>query len=159
MDQTAKKTALRSFPSGLYALGVRQGGAAHAMTANWVMQCSFEPPMLAVAIEPDSRTIELVREAGAFALSVFPSGARQLAGKLGRSSKNTPEKLEGVGHHAAPASGAPVLDEATGWLDCRVVSEHPAGDHILVLAEVVEAGVQREGEVLTLKETGFRYAG
>ena len=98
-------------------------------------------------------------QARAFALSIFPTGARQTAGKLGRSSANVPNKLEGIGHHAAPVTHSPVLDEGTGWLDCRVVSEQPAGDHVLVVAEVVEAGVQREERTLTLEETGFRYAG
>jgi flavin reductase (DIM6/NTAB) family NADH-FMN oxidoreductase RutF len=56
-------------------------------------------------------------------------------------------------------TGAPVLDEATGWLDCRVAAEHPAGDHVLLVAEVVDAGVQHEAKTLTLEETGFRYAG
>ena len=159
MDHEAKKRVLRSVVYGLYALGVRSGEEAHAMTVNWVTQTSFEPPMLAVAVEVESRTLPMLREAGAFALSILPAGARQLAGKLGRSSRNVPDKLEGVAHHPSPASGAPVLDEATGWLDCRVVSAHPSGDHVLVIAEVTEAGVQGEAETLTLKETGFRYAG
>jgi flavin reductase (DIM6/NTAB) family NADH-FMN oxidoreductase RutF len=159
MNQDAKKRVLRSLVYGLYALGVRRGDGAHAMTVNWVTQTSFEPPMLAVAIEIESASLRHVRESGAFALSVFPAGARQLAGKLGRSSANVPDKLEGVAHHPAPVTGSPVLDEATGWLDCRVVAELPSGDHVLVLAEVVEAGLGAEGATLTLKETGFRYAG
>ena len=159
MNQDAKKRVLRSFAYGLYALGVRRGDGAHAMTANWVMQTSFEPPMVAVAIELESASLRHVRERGAFAVSVLPTGARQLAGKLGRSSANVPDKLQGVAHHPSPVTGSPVLDEATGWLDCRVVAELPSGDHVLVLAEVVEAGVGAEGETLTLKEAGFRYAG
>ena len=70
-----------------------------------------------------------------------------------------PDKLAGVAHHPAPVTGSPILDEATGWLDCRVRSEQPAGDHVLVIAEVVEAGLQHAGKTLTLEETGFRYAG
>jgi flavin reductase (DIM6/NTAB) family NADH-FMN oxidoreductase RutF len=70
-----------------------------------------------------------------------------------------PDKLDGVAHHPSPVTGAPVLDEATGWLDCRVAAEHPAGDHVLLVAEVVDAGVQHEAKTLTLEETGFRYAG
>ena len=159
MNHDAKKRVLRSFSYGLYALGVRRGDGAHAMTANWVMQTSFEPPMVAVAIEIESASLRHVRASGACAVSVFPSGARQLAGRLGRSSANVPDKFEGVAHHPSPVTGSPVLDEATGWLDCRVVAELPSGDHVLVLAEVVEAGVGAEGETLTLKEAGFRYAG
>ena len=46
-----------------------------------------------------------------------------------------------------------------GWLECRLVATMPAGDHTLVLGEVVEAGVEREGLPLTLAETGMKYSG
>jgi flavin reductase (DIM6/NTAB) family NADH-FMN oxidoreductase RutF len=159
MDLDAKKHVLRSLVYGLYALGVKRGAGAHMMTVNWLTQVSFEPPMLAVAIEREAQTLPLVRDAGAFAISVFPSGARQLAGKLGRSSASVANKMDGIAHHPGPQTGAPLLDEASGWLECRVVAEHSAGDHVLVVAEVIEAGRQREGDTLTLRETGFRYAG
>lgn len=160
MDLDAKKRVLRSVVYGLYALGVRHEGASHAMTVNWMTQISFEPPMIAVAIERESRTLPMVRGAGAFAISIFPTGARQVAGRLGRHSRNVPDKLDGVSHHPGPLSGAPILDEATGWLECRVQREVDAGDHVLMVAEVVEVGVGPvDAETLTLKETGFRYAG
>ena len=159
MNNDAKKQVLRSIVYGLYALGVRDGDEPHMMTVNWVTQVSFEPPMLAVAVEKEAQSLPLIRRTKRFALSVFPTGARALAGKLGRSSESTPNKMAGIPWHPAPVSTAPVLDEATGWLDCSVAGELPAGDHVVVVGEVVEAGVQREGETLTLKETGFRYAG
>jgi flavin reductase (DIM6/NTAB) family NADH-FMN oxidoreductase RutF len=162
MDHDAKKRVLRSVVYGLYALGVRQAETSHAMTVNWLTQISFEPPMLAVAIEKESRSLSMVRGAGAFAISILPAGARQLAGRLGRHSRNVPDKLEGVSHHPAPRSGAPILDDATGWVDCEVRSEVDAGDHVLFVAEVVEAGLgpgPSDAETLTLRETGFRYAG
>ena len=160
MNSDAKKRVLRSFVYGLYALGVKHEGASHAMTVNWATQVSFEPPMLAVAIEKESKSLPMVRGAGAFTLSVFPTGARQVAGRLGRHSRNVPDKLEGVAHHPGPLSDAPILDDATGWLECSVRSEVDAGDHVLMIAEVMEAGVGPvEAETLTLRETGFRYAG
>ena len=159
MDQDAKKRVLRRIVYGLYALGVRDGDEPHMMTVNWVTQVSFEPPMIAVAVEKEAQSLALIRRTSAFALSFFPAGARALAGKLGRSSQTTPQKMEGIACHPAPITGAPVLDEATGWLECAVRQEMPAGDHVLIVAEVVEAGVQREADTLTLKETGFRYAG
>jgi len=45
-----------------------------------------------------------------------------------------------------------VLAEALGWVECRVVATLPSGDHTLVLGEVVEAGVEREGK-------GLKYSG
>lgn len=159
MDSEAKKKVLRSIVYGLYALGVRDGDAPHAMTVNWVTQVSFDPPMVAVAVERDAQSLALLRRTREFALSIFPSGARQLAGQLGRSSAKMPNKMEGVAWHEGPVTRAPILDQATGWLECRITGETEAGDHVLFVAEVQEAGVQQEAETLTLKETGFRYAG
>jgi flavin reductase (DIM6/NTAB) family NADH-FMN oxidoreductase RutF len=45
-------------------------------------------------------------------------------------------------------------------VECRVVATLPAGDHTLVLGEVVAAGVENEsGVALTLQEAGFKYSG
>jgi flavin reductase (DIM6/NTAB) family NADH-FMN oxidoreductase RutF len=52
-----------------------------------------------------------------------------------------------------------VLAAALGWVECRVQSSTPSGDHILFVAEVVGAGQNREGTALTLKEAGFKYSG
>lgn len=161
MDHEAKKRVLRSVPYGLYALGVAGGPDGEPMGAlvAWLTQVSFEPPMLALAVERRSATLAALRRAGAFAVTVLPVDARALASRLGRSTETTPGKLAGLSHRPAPASGAPIFDGGTGWLDCRVRGESAAGDHVLVVADVVEAGVQREGETLTLAGTGWRYAG
>jgi flavin reductase (DIM6/NTAB) family NADH-FMN oxidoreductase RutF len=160
MDQAAKKTVLRHFPYGLYAVTVAAGGEEHAMTANWVTQAAFEPPMVVVAVENTSRTIVLMRDSHHFAISVLQQGQRDLAGKLGRTSDQSPQKLKGIKTKPAPISGVPVLADCLGWVECRVVATLPAGDHTLVLGEVVAAGVEHEdGIALTLQEAGFKYSG
>lgn len=160
MDQAAKKTILRQFPYGLYAITVAAGGEEHGMTANWVTQAAFEPPMVVVAIENTSKTIGMIRDARHFAVSVLQHAQRELAGKLGRSSGQAPQKLKGIKTKPGPVAGTPVLAEAIGWVECRVVATLPAGDHTLVLGEVVGAGVENEGvPALTLQEAGFKYSG
>lgn len=160
MNDAAKKTVLRNFPYGLYAVTVRHGGEEHGMTANWLSQTSFEPPMVTVAVENTSKTIGMIRDARHFAINVFQHGQRELAGKLGRSSANAPQKLKGIKTKPAPISGVPILADALGWVECRVIATLPSGDHTLVLGEVVEAGVEHEGaEPLTLQEAGFKYSG
>src|ERR671915_210956 len=110
MDPEAKKTVLRHFPYGLYVVTVAHGGEEHGMTANWVTQAAFAPPMVAVAVENSSKTIEMIRDSHHFAVNVLHKGQRELAGKLGRSSDQVPRKLKGV--KTKPAAGAtPVLAE------------------------------------------------
>ena len=160
MDTNAKKSVLGQFPYGLYVLTVAHEGAEHGMTANWVTQAAFEPPMVAVAVENGSKTIEMIRDARHFAVNVLQEGQRDLAAKLGRTSEQAPQKLKGIKTKRAPGSGAPVLTDALGWVECRVVATLPAGDHTLVLGEVEGAGVEHAGaRALTLQETGFHYSG
>lgn len=130
------------------------------MTANWVTQAAFEPPMVAVSVENTSRTIGLIRDAHYFAVNVLAAGQREVAGKLGRSSTKAPDKLKGVKTRPSPLSKSPILADAVGWVECRAVASLPAGDHTLVLGEVVEAGVERgDSPALKLQETGFKYSG
>src|SRR3989337_3171895 len=109
MDQAAKKTVLRHFPYGLYVVTVAHGGEEHGMTANWLTQAAFEPPMVVVAVENTSKTIGMIRDAHHFAINVLQQGQRDLAGKLGRTSDQAPQKLKGIKTKPAPVSGAPVL--------------------------------------------------
>src|SRR6202165_748068 len=159
MDQAAKKTVLRHFPYGLYAVTVAHGGEEHGMTANWLTQRPYEQPMVVVAIENTSRTIGMIRDSHHFAINVLLKGQRDLAGKLGRSSEQSPHKLKGIKTKPAPVSGAPVLADCLGWVECRVVATLPAGDHTLVLGEVVAAGVEHAGGGLPLRGGGGAHFG
>jgi flavin reductase (DIM6/NTAB) family NADH-FMN oxidoreductase RutF len=159
VSDSAKRTVLRHFPYGLFAVTVMSEGEENAMTANWVMQAAFTPPMLVVALENDSKSLPMIRDARGFAVNVLAEGQRELAARLGRSSRHIPYKLQNVPTRAAPATGAPILTEGLGWLECRVVATMPAGDHTLVLGEVLDAGVEREGKPLVLGDAGMKYAG
>jgi flavin reductase (DIM6/NTAB) family NADH-FMN oxidoreductase RutF len=141
VNEDDKQSVLRLFPYGLHALTVRAGDDQHAIAAAWAMQASFAPPMIVVSAERESRCLPMIREAKAFALNILAP------------------KLSGVPTKPAPVTGTPVIIPCLGWLDCRLVATMPAGDHTLVLGEVVEAGVEREGLPLTLAETGMKYSG
>lgn len=158
MDEAAKKSILRKFTYGLYAITVRDGERRNTFTANWVTQVSFEPPMLALAVENDSESIHLIEASGRFAVNAFATGQRELAGSLGRKSKNVPNKLAGIATFDSPG-GLPLLADGLGWLECVVTGKLPAGDHTVYLAEVVEAGQLADADGLSMKETGFRYFG
>jgi len=159
VNEAAKQTVLRLFPYGLQAITMRSGGTDHAFVAAWVMQAAFAPPMVVVAVENESRGLPLLRDARAFAVNVLGADQLDLASRLGSSSDAVPEKLGGAPTKPGPALGVPVMREALGWLECRLVATMPAGSHTLVLGEVMDAGVEHEGEVLTLAVSGLKYSG
>ena len=162
-DQTdltkVRRSILRTFTYGLYAVGVQHESGKNAFTANWLTQVSFDPPLVAISVENDGRSIGLLRASGVFAISVYRSGQREQAGTLGRRSASMPDKLDNVAHSPAPVTGCPVLDESLGYVECRVLNEAPAGDSTLFVAEILNAVMLAEGEALTMHETGFKHSG
>lgn len=158
LDPAAKKAALRMFTYGLYAVGVAHGDDRNMFTANWLTQVSFEPPLVALSVENDSHSIELLRQSGVFAVSVFSDQQREEAGLLGKRWRLRPDKIGDVSHRPG-VTGCPVLEDALGVVECRVTGSIPAGDSTLFLAEVIHAEVLHEGIPLTMQAAGFRHAG
>src|SRR5258706_6014851 len=93
MDPAVKKSVLRLFTYGLYAVTAKHGEEASGMTANWLFQTSFDPPLVTLAAEVDSHTRQLIEASGAFAVNVYESGQRELARGLGRTFAQQPDKL------------------------------------------------------------------
>lgn len=158
MDDAIKKEALRLFTYGLYAVSVEAAGQRNAFTANWVIQVSFEPPMLALSVENDSVSLPIARAAGRFVVNIYDAGQRELAGLLGKSLSRSPDKLASVPLETTPG-GQPYLRDGLGWVEVAIESEAPAGDSTLLIGRVVDAGMLRREEPLTMRAAGFRHAG
>jgi flavin reductase (DIM6/NTAB) family NADH-FMN oxidoreductase RutF len=160
MDLAIKKQVLRHFTYGLYGVTCIEGENVNAFTANWVTQVSFEPPLVAVSIENDARSLPMIERTRRFAICVLRSGEgqREFAGNLGKSGIKHPGKMQGIAY-AILGNGYVTLEEAISWVACEVRQTVLAGDSTLMVGEVVDAGVIREGEPLTMKEAGFRHAG
>lgn len=137
------KRLLMTVTQGVYVVGVGEGGLRNAFTASSVMQVSMQPPMLAIAVNPDNASYPLLVESGVFAVTVLQRDQCALADFFGNHSAQDEDKLSAVAWHAAP-SGAPILDEGLSYLDCRVVAGYPAGDHRVILAEIMGGGFLQE---------------
>lgn len=160
MDPAVKKKALRMFTYGLYVVMCADNGEVNGFTANWLSQISFEPPLLAVSIENDAKTLAMIQHSRTFTVNVLSSAPdlRKLAGTLGKSAVKHPQKMEGIAYRIEE-DRYPVLLDGLAWVACTVRQEVPAGDSTLILADIIEAGVLAEGTPLTMNEAGFRHAG
>jgi flavin reductase (DIM6/NTAB) family NADH-FMN oxidoreductase RutF len=158
MDDAAKKEALRLFTYGLYAITTGDDQQRNAFTANWVSQVSFDPPMMVLSIENDSVSLPIIRRTGLFAVNVYASDQRELAGTLGKSLAKHPEKVDGLSFGVGE-TGCPILSTGLAFVECRVQGELLAGDSTLLLAQVEGATVLRRAEPLTMLAAGFKHAG
>jgi flavin reductase (DIM6/NTAB) family NADH-FMN oxidoreductase RutF len=158
---------------GVHVIGSRAAnGDLNAMLADWVMQVSFKPRLVAVAIENDARTLRFIRETGVFSVNllhekdgmeiarrvVMPSEAKKVRGRSEELAGQVIHKLEGI-PYGIHENGCPVLDQALGWFTCDVQQFVETGDHTTVIGLVTDGDVLRPGEMLIERELGWEYAG
>ena len=158
MDPKLKKQVLRTFTYGLYAVSCANEGEVNIFTANWLTQVSFDPPMVAVSVENISKSLPMILRSRKCTINVLRSGDRELAGTLGKSALQHPDKLVNIAFHLG-LNGCPILDDALAWVACEVRNTLEAGDSTLIIAEVIDVGMLGEGQPLTMAEAGFRHAG
>lgn len=164
--------ALELMVYGLYIIGSRKDGEVNGMMADWVMQVSFRPRLLLLALENDARTLENVRATGVFSVNILgeesfelakrfaqPYYAAKVSGRPEEEAAKVYHKLADVPYRPGPRTGCPILEAAMAWLECEVETEFPAGDHTLVIGRAVGGEVRRPGRALTSEVTGWTYAG
>ena len=137
---------------GVYLVGVAHGEARNAFTAASVMQVSFDPLLLALSINPRHSSYGLLKQSRAFSGNVLKKNQMELAAHFGRPARA--DKLA-LMEWPTGRAGTPLLREALAWFECQVVSEHPAGDHVLVLGKVIDGRLlDSEADPMTYRESG-----
>jgi flavin reductase (DIM6/NTAB) family NADH-FMN oxidoreductase RutF len=158
MDEAAKKTALRMIPYGLFVMTVKDGDKMTGAAVNWLTQASFAPPLVVLGAKADNPSTQMIASSGMFLINVLESGQVPLASAFFKHVEPEGTKLGGAEFTPSP-NGLPVLTDGLAWFECRLRETVALGDHTIFVGEVIEAGLNREGEPLTLAETGFKYGG
>ncbi|NJN04986.1 MAG: flavin reductase [Leptolyngbyaceae cyanobacterium SL_1_1] len=159
LDEQAKKTLLRKIPHGLYICGVKSGDDLNGFTASWVMQASFEPPLVVTCVKNDSKSHEMLKSSGVFALSFLEAGQKEIAQNFFKPLRRVGNKFEDIEFYMGEQTNCPVIRDSLGCVECSVVGAVEHGDHTVFVGEVIGATLHREGEPLLLEDTGWQYGG
>jgi flavin reductase (DIM6/NTAB) family NADH-FMN oxidoreductase RutF len=165
--------ALLALSYGVHVIGsVCADGAMNAMLADWVMQVSFKPRLVAIAIENDARTLRYIRETEVFSVNllhekdgmeiarrvVMPAEGGKIRGRSAEAAAVVNYKLAEIEHGVHP-NGCPVLDRALGWFTCEAEQFITTGDHTHVVGRVTDGALLRGGEMLIERDLGWEYGG
>lgn len=150
--------ALQRIPYGLYVVGSLREAVPATMIANWVSQVSFHPPCVAIAVESASKMRGYIEASKIFCVNILPAGSTVTAKAFLKSPEAVEATIAGQ-RFTRGKHGTPFLAGASASIECRVLTSVAIGDHVLFVGEVVDAAVRQEGEeVLTLRETGWKYS-
>jgi len=156
-DAVDVKLILERFPYGVFVVATTSPeGAVLGIMATWVTQVSFEPPLIAFAVETGGDFGQALARAGRFSLNLLRSGDLRLATEILKSGPLLEENGAGK-EFVLSTEDSPVLRQSAGALLCRITQTREAGDHQLIVAEVT-GGFDAQGtEAMTLRETGWKY--
>lgn len=124
------------------------GEHCNIMAAAWNMPLDFDPPKVAIVIDKNTYTRELMVAAGTFAINVPCRAQAEMVVRVGNCSgrellgKSPDNKLAAFDIPTFPASeiSAPLVTGCVAWLECRIIPEpHIHNTYDLFLAEVVAA--------------------
>lgn len=143
------------FASGITITTVRDvTGACHGMTANSFTSVSMMPPLVLVCVDHRTRILEYFRSSEYFGINILGAGQRQLSDRFAGTRY---DRFEGVEWYAGQ-TGVPLLPEVLATIECARKNLVTAGDHDIVIGEVLHANCQ-DGDPLVFYCSQYRALG
>jgi flavin reductase (DIM6/NTAB) family NADH-FMN oxidoreductase RutF len=175
MTDEQVQAVMHEMPYGLYIIGSKEpeDGKVNGMMADWVMQVSFSPRLIAVSFERNSHTLGNVHGDHHFTVNLLsqdadsmefarpfaqPYSGAKVEGRSEAEAQKVHYKLDGLPYELTP-QGCPVLRGAMAWLQCEAEQFLDIGDHVIVIARVLDGRLEREAEPMTSSYTGWIYSG
>ena len=134
------KEAMRSWLTGVAIVTGRYGEAFHGMTANSFNSLALDPPTVLVALRHHTRTQQLVHQGQNFGVSILDIHQIGLARRFAGQTELGKPRFKGV-ETFEMVTGAPLISQATAFLDCKVVKEFDIGETTVFIGEVLASQV------------------
>ena len=159
MIDSKLKRSLGQMIHGIQVVGAAHDGVARCYTSHWVMQISFEEPIVMASVSPKHDTYALIAASGLFSVSML--AADQVA--EGQYFSYPGRKFHYMANEFVEDwDGLPVVSNAIASLRCEVEQRLTVlGDHELFVARVVATKENRlkDPPLLYSSRLGWRRTG
>jgi flavin reductase (DIM6/NTAB) family NADH-FMN oxidoreductase RutF len=150
------RSVFRRHAAGVAVVTARGEAGPVGFTATSLTSVSAEPPLLSFGVGTGASSWPAIAAADHIGVHILGEHQQDLAATFARS---------GADRFGPPTAwregpeGVPVLDGVLAWLVGRVVARVPAGDHRIVLAEVVHGDPAGTGRPLLYHQGRFQRLG
>jgi 4-nitrophenol 2-monooxygenase / 4-nitrocatechol 4-monooxygenase, reductase component len=152
IDKQEFRRVLGHFAAGVTVITtVGDDGNPYGLTATAFTSVSLEPPLVLVCVDKRSESHPHFHASRVFAVNFLAVGHEPLSRRFAVSGG---DKFTDLAVHRG-VTGAPLLAEALGYLECRTVDVAEGGDHTIFIGQV-EAADAREGEPLLYFRGSYR---
>jgi flavin reductase (DIM6/NTAB) family NADH-FMN oxidoreductase RutF len=155
LNATDFRKAMGCFATGVTIITVDQDGEVHGMTANAFTAVSLDPVLVLVCVDHRARTHAHLHTRKRFGVNILRNDQQMVAEYYARAEETHQRPEAADACFDRTAQGTPVLQGALAYLECRLHSAQPAGDHTIFIAQVEDV-VVRDGEPLLYFRSTYR---
>jgi flavin reductase (DIM6/NTAB) family NADH-FMN oxidoreductase RutF len=147
------RDVLGHFPTGVVVITSNGAdGSPIGMAVGSFTSVSIDPPLVAFLPDRGSSTFPGIRDAGRFCVNVLAGGHEELCRTFATRGA---DRFNGIKWQPAEHTGSPVLEDAVAWIDCELGEIHEAGDHLIVIGNVLDLEVQTPTLPLLFFQGGY----
>ena len=136
-DGRAYRDAMSQFCTGVVIVAGIDEADLVGFAAQSFVSLSLEPPLVAICPARTSTSWPRIRATGKFSVNMLAADQEEISDVFAQAGKAAE-----IGW-TTNAAGVPILDDAIAYAECRVAAEHAAGDHTVVVGEVLGFGTLR----------------
>ena len=141
LDALEYRRVVGRFATGVTVVTTVLDGQHHALTASSFTSVSLDPFLVLFCPEKLARLHDAVLASGTFAVSVLAQGQEAVSRRFAVRGRPLDGQFDGIAHTVGPCTGAVLIDGSLATLECRTTSTTDAGDHTVVIGEVLGLGV------------------
>lgn len=139
IDEKDFRRVLGAFATGVTIVTTRADDTIHGLTANAFCSVSLSPPLVLVCVNKNAQSHEVITQGKCFAVNILSADQRHIAERFAQEALSSAARFDKLEPRTA-VTGAPVLGESLGWVDCKLMASHDGGDHTIFVGEVVALG-------------------
>ncbi|HLF87679.1 MAG TPA: flavin reductase family protein [Anaerolineales bacterium] len=130
------RTAMRSWATGVTIVAAQYENVLHGMTVSSFTSVSLEPPLVLVSLEIGTRTQKLVEQTKSFGVTILSAEQQEVSNCFANPNTELGDRFEGREFFTLE-TGSPFIREGLAFFDCRVIAVYPAGNHAIIVGEVI----------------------
>ena len=132
------RAALSRFVSGVTVVTTMSDDNRPAgITVSAFSSVSLEPPLILACIDKRASLHNHLTEGKHFAVNILADHQQGISRLFASKDEN---RFQGARYRCG-SNGAPLLDDALAYIECRVVHAYPGGDHTIIVGEVEATSV------------------
>jgi 3-hydroxy-9,10-secoandrosta-1,3,5(10)-triene-9,17-dione monooxygenase reductase component len=129
------RDVLGHVPTGVVVVTAVHNGDPVGLAVGTFVSVSLRPPLVGFLPASTSTSFPRIRAAGAFCVNVLTVEQHHVCRAFASAGG---DKFANLSWLPTSETGSPRLSGAAAWIDCRIASVHEAGDHFMVIGEVLD---------------------